>query len=45
MTDINYANLCGLINAETNLYEHASAVAYWIVHNAIMESVTELWED
>ena len=38
-------NDCGLINAETNLYEHASAVAYWIVHNAIMEAITELWED
>jgi len=37
-------NDCGIIDSETNLYEHASAVAYWIVRNAIMEQVTELWE-
>jgi hypothetical protein len=35
---------CGYIGAETTLCEHASAVAYWIIRNAIMEQVTELWE-
>jgi len=36
---------CGMIDSETTLCQHASAVAYWIIHNAIMEQVTELWED
>jgi len=36
---------CGIMSSDTTLHEHASAVAYWIVHNAIMEAVTGLWKD
>jgi len=33
---------CCMVNEKTDLYSHACAVAFWIVHNAVSEQLEQL---